>query len=209
MEESEAGRPTSLEALLRVARYTDYLVVSRPSYTESIRRAQISSSKRGPVLRELYGGLWHTIHPERFEAILASGALLPDPEVPDGDRWGTSQGPDYYPYVRTLGGISLFDFDQFDAETYSERCPNSSWCEFVPYQQHWGCSVWIEIDRIQAGPQLISGPDLVARWKADSAYGHNIMPYIEAAHLGPLPRTAFKRAFLVREEDDQFNSLDV
>src|SRR5262249_7499642 len=158
--------------------YTDYLVMSRLSYTESIRRAQISSSKRGPILRNLYGGLWHTTHPERFKAILASGALLPDPEMPDGDRWGTSQGPDHYPYVRTLRAISLFDFDQFDAEAYSERCPSSSWCEFVPYRQHWGCAVWIEIDRIQAGPRLISAPDLVARWKADSAYGHNIMPYI-------------------------------
>jgi len=160
-------------------------------------------------LRELYGGLWHMTHPERFKAIMASGALLPDPEVPDGDRWGTSQGPGHYPHVRTLGGVSLFDFDQFDAEEYSERCPSSSWCEFVPYRQDWGCSVWIEIDRIQASPQLVSGPDLVARWKADKAYGHNIMPYIEAAHLGPLPRTAFKRAFLVREEDDEFRSLHV
>ncbi len=69
--------------------------------------------------------------------------------------------------------------------------------------------MWIEIDRIQASLRLISGPDLVARWKADGAYGHNIMPYIEAAHLGSLPRTAFKRAFLVREEDDQFRSIDV
>ena len=108
-----------------------------------------------------------------------------------------------------LGGVSLFDFDRFDPESYSEQCPSSSWCEFVPYRQHWGCSVWIEIDRIQVGPQLISGPDLVARWKADGAYGHNIMPYIEAAHLGPLPRTAIKRAFFVREDDAQVHPLDV
>lgn len=87
--------------------------------------------------------------------------------------------------------------------------PSSSWFEFVPYQQRWGCSVWIELDRVQADPHLISGADLVTRWKAENAYGHNIMPYIEAAHLGPLPRTAFKRAFLVREEDDGFHSLDV
>ncbi len=160
-------------------------------------------------MRELRGGLWHTTHPERFKAILARGAILADPAVPDADRWGTSQGPDHYPYVRTLGGISLFDFDRFDAETYSERCPSSSWSEFVPYPQHWGCSVWIEIDRVQVSSHLISGPDLVARWKADSGYGHKIMPYIEAAYLGCLPRTAFKRAFLVREEDDQFHPLDV
>jgi hypothetical protein len=160
-------------------------------------------------LSELCGGLWHTTHPERFKAILASGALLPDPEVPDADRWGTSQGPDHYPYVRTLGGVSLFDFDQFDAEAYSEKYPLSCWYEFVPYRQRWGCSVWIEIDRLRVGLQLISGPQLLARWKADKAYGHNIMPFIEAAHLGPVPRAAFRRCFLVRKEDDQFHSLEV
>lgn len=183
--------------------------MGRPSYTELMRRSKIAASKRSQVLTELYGGLWHSTYPDRFTWIMATGALLPDPEVSDADRWGTSQGPDHYPYVRTLGGVSLFDFDQFDPERYSEKCPRSSWFAFVPYQEHWGCSVWIEIDRLQVANGLISGPDLLAKWKAEEAYGHNMMPYIEAAHLGPIPRTAFKRAFLVREEDDQFHWLEV
>jgi hypothetical protein len=162
---------------------------------------------RDLVLRELHGRLWHTTHPDRFKDILTSGAILPDPNMPDSDRWGTSQGPDHYPYVRTLGGVSLFDFDQFDAETYSNKCPMSAWYEFVPYRECWGCSVWIEIDRKQVDPHMVSWSDLVARWKADNAYQHKIMPYIEAAHLGPVPRTAFERAFLVRKGDGQFYPL--
>lgn len=159
------------------------------------------------ILPELYGRLWHTTHPDRFEGILISGLVLPEPDIPDGDRWKTSQGKDYYPYVRTLGGVSLFDFDQFDPESYAEKCPMSSWYEFVPYRTDWGRSVWIEIDREQVAPQVISGSDLVARWKSAKAYQHSIMPYIEAAHLGPLPRTAFRRAFLVCKGDSEFHPV--
>ena len=160
-------------------------------------------------MRELCGGLWHTTRPDRFQNILADGSIVPEPKIPNSDRWKTSQGTDHYPYVRMLGGVSLFDFDQFNAERYTEQFPMSSWYEFVPYPPSWGCSVWIEIHRGLVAHQLISGPDLVARWESDKAYGHSIMPRIEAAHLGPLPRTAFKRAFLVREGDDQFHSLDL
>jgi hypothetical protein len=166
------------------------------------------SIMRDLVLRELHGRLWHTTHPDRFKGILTSGAILPDPNMLDSDRWGTSQGPDYYPYVRTLGGVSLFDFDQFDAEAYSRDYPMSSWSEFVPYRERWGCSVWIEIDRKKVDPHnIVSRSDLVKGWKTARAYQHKIMPYIEAAHIGRLPRTAFKQAFLVRKDDSQIHPL--
>ncbi len=51
------------------------------------REAQFAESAakeatlRGRVLQQLYGGLWHTTHPERFEAILASGAIRAEPIV--------------------------------------------------------------------------------------------------------------------------------
>jgi hypothetical protein len=161
------------------------------------------------ILTELCGRLWHTTHSDRFALILSSGAILPEPAVPNCDRWKTSQGEEYYPFVRTLGGVSLFDFDNFDPEIYSNSCPMSSWHEFVPYRKDWGHSVWIEIDREQVAPQFISGPDLVTRWKSTDSYQHTIMPHIEAAHLGPVPRSAFKRAFLVRKGEKQFRPLGI
>jgi len=106
-----------------------------------------------------------------------------------------------------LGGISLFDFRDFEPERYGEKYPLSSWQEFVPYQESLGQAVWIEIDRGQVASQFISGPDLVLRWKADNAYEHTIMPDIEAVHLGPLPISAFKRAFLVGKGDAEFHPL--
>jgi hypothetical protein len=35
------------------------------------------------------------------------------------------------------------------------------------------------------------------------------MPYIEAVHLGPLPKAAFKRAILIGKGDTQVQPLDV
>lgn len=159
------------------------------------------------VLKELLGGLWHTTHPDRFQNILVSGAILPEPNIPEIDRWHTSQGKDYYSYVRTLDGVSLFDFDQFDAEAYTNEYSNSSWYEFVPYRVLWGCSVWIEIDRERVAARLISRSDLLAQWKTDKAYQHSIMPSIEASHLGPLSRVAFKRAFLASKRDLHLQEL--
>src|SRR5437868_1689190 len=106
------------------------------------------------VLRELHGGLWHTTHPERFQRILASGAILPEPDIPDSERWGTSLGKEHFPYARILGAVSLFDFDQFDPIRFKEELPNVAWYEFVPYREYWGCSVWIEIDREQVASHL-------------------------------------------------------
>src|ERR1035438_2777123 len=96
-------------------------MVRRPSITDSIRRAKSSASMREHVPRELCSGLWHMTHLDRFQSIFAGGSILPEPNIPDSDRWKTSQGKDHYPYVRTLGGVSLFDFDQFDAHRYRKE----------------------------------------------------------------------------------------
>jgi hypothetical protein len=117
--------------------------------------------------------------------------------MPDSERWKASAGPEFYPYVRLLGGVSLFEFDKFDAESYSEKFPFSNWCEFVPFRQKWGCAVWIEINRVRVARNLISATDLLDRWNDEKAYHHTIMPQLEAAHIGELPRTAFVRAFVV------------
>jgi hypothetical protein len=151
------------------------------------------------VWQELYGRLWHTTHPKRFQDILIRGAILPEPDVTDDDRWKTGRGSEGYPYVRSIGGVSLFDFDDFDPERYGEQCPASSWADFVPFRKDWGCAIWIEIDRAQVAERFVSGRDLFARWKLEKAYRHTIMPYIEAAYVGELPRAAFLRAIKFRE----------
>ena len=142
------------------------------------------------------GHLWHTTHPDRFQKILEAGAILPNPPIPDDDRWKTSRGPHYYPYVRTLGGVSLFDFEDFDPVRYSTGYPMSSWRAFVPYSRQWGISVWIEIDRQLIADKFVTGKQLVERWNREKAHAHTIMPEIEAAYFGPVRLSAFRRALV-------------
>ena len=124
-------------------------------------------SMRDDVLAELVGRVWHTTHPDRFEHILESGAILPEPKIPENERWGTAAGAEGYPYVRSIGAVSLFDFRGFEAESYSEKYPSSSWTYFVPCHLSWDCAVWIEINHKSLGSAFISGVDLLARWKAE------------------------------------------
>lgn len=62
------------------------------------------------VLQTLRGGVWHTTDSERYKGILSAGAILPEPPIPDSDRWETGLGTIGCSYVRSIGGVSLFDF---------------------------------------------------------------------------------------------------
>ena len=148
----------------------------------------------------LQGRLWHTTHPDRYQQILKSGAILPNPLIPDNDRWKTSRGPHYFPYVRTLGAVSLFDFDGFDPASYSTNYPISSWREFVPYRRTWGASVWIEIDRHAVADKFMTAEQLRNRLSQENAHRHTLMPKIEVAYLGPIPISAFLCAFDCRAD---------
>lgn len=152
----------------------------------------------------LRGGLWHTTSEERYEGILAAGAILAKPPIPDEERWGTRCGAWGWPYVRKLGGVSLFDFEGFDVETYEARFRLSSWREFVPFLQAWGSSVWIEIDRTLATAGFVSGKALLARQHEEAAHRHRLMPRIEAAYLGDVPTEFFSRVLVVGKGDADF-----
>ena len=151
---------------------------------------------RHDVLVTLNGGLWHTTSPERFDSIARDQAILPEPPIPDADRWGTAAGPAGFPYVRTLGGVSLFDFADFNPDTYGVCYPMSNWTAFVPFRDEWGAAIWIEIDREAVRAALIPPAKLVQRWKDTDSYRHRLMPHLEAAHLGPIPSGSWSCALL-------------
>ena len=83
--------------------------------------------------KELLRSVWHTTSLERYRQISIDEAILPEPPtIPDSERWKAGEGPDLYPYVLKIGGVSLFDFREFDEDQYSEDCLISSWGAFVP-----------------------------------------------------------------------------
>jgi hypothetical protein len=163
------------------------------------QRAEAESDLAVLLLKTLRGSVWHTTNSERYKGICLEKAILPEPPIPDRDRWGTGVGTIGCPYVRSIGGVSLFDFRDFDSGVYSEQYPISSWREFVPYRSAWGEAIWIEIDVSQLIPGFISGREILDRWKAEHAT-NRFMPLIEAAHIGALPIKAFRQVLHVSKE---------
>ena len=125
----------------------------------------------------------------------------------EDQRRATRCGPAGWPYVRKLGGVSLFDFTEFDVDAYQARYPASTWREFVPFRRDWGASVWIEIDRGKAAKALIGGEDLLARQHKEKMLRYRLMPYIEACHRGDVASDFFVRALVVGNGDAAFRSI--
>lgn len=155
----------------------------------------------------LRGRLWHTTSPARYQMIMKDGFILPEPQVPDQERWAAYRGPEFHPYVRSLNGVSLFDFDSFNPESYDIRYPLSTWREFVPCRRKWGQAIWIEINRLLIFEDYISAKQLLARWKKGESYNHCIMPMIEAAHLGPIPLAVFSSVLKYDGDAELFEIL--
>ena len=163
----------------------------------------------GELHDRLHGGLWHTTHPDRVPAIVAAGSLLVEPKIDDAERWKASRGPEYFPFVRTIGGVSLFDFHGFDADRYDQTHPMSSWRTFVPYVQSWRGAVWVKIDRTAIADRFVSADELVRLWDTGGHHKHTIMPRIEAAHIGELPISALRSAFLTWAGGRQVREFDI
>lgn len=145
----------------------------------------------------LGNGLWHTTSDARYRGILKTGYILPEPDIPDSERWNTSGGPRHYPYARSLGGISLFDFEGFNSESYCKKYPLSSWQEFIPYRREWGSAIWLEISRLKIADSFVSRVELLDRWRSEANKGRNFLPALEAVHIGPIPIAFISRALAV------------
>lgn len=159
--------------------------------------------------KELYGRLWHTTHPDRFSKIMEDRYILPNPSIPDNERWITSQGPEGYSFVRTLNGVSLFDFNNFDERSYFEEYPFSSWQEFVPYRKLWGQAIWIEINRDMIADKFISGKELLLKWKHLGCRRNTFMPIIETAYIGSIPSSAFSRVLICNSKDLKLQEMQI
>jgi hypothetical protein len=154
----------------------------------------------------LHGGLWHTTHPSRVLSIVATGEIMVEPDIEEQGRWGSHDHPSF---VRKIGGISLFDFHNFDPEQYSISHPCSSWQYFVPHRRDWGGAVWLNIDREAVSNSFVSTDDIVERWDTTGNRAHNVMPRIEAAHLGNLSLSAVKSGFMTWNNGCEVRHFDL
>jgi hypothetical protein len=156
----------------------------------------------GPIWKELHGRLWHVTRPDLFLRILDDKAIKPDPDMPDNERWGTACGPSHYPYVRSIGGVSLFDLWKFDPAQYDAKFTQSNWRYFIPWPKIWAGAVWIEIRLVDIEPDFKPASILKDGWDCQGNRGRKRMPLIEAAHIGDLPIDAFHRIIFIRDSDN-------
>jgi hypothetical protein len=155
----------------------------------------------------LRGAVWHTTTPERYASILRDGHLVPEPELSDSERWGTAMGSSHYPFVRSIGGVSLFDFRSFDEGQYTHVYPLSMWREFVPCSHRASKAIWIEMDLSEIHRNFVDGLNLVAKWKESGQLHRKIMPIIESAHIGPISTDAFANVLVYDKAKDAFARL--
>lgn len=149
------------------------------------------------VLEKTKGGIWHTTTHERFRNIIRAGLVLVEPDLPDSERWNTANGPPGFPFVRHIGGISLFDFRDFDPAAYSETYPVSCWSEFVPFRSAVGHAVWMDFSNVISDEKFVDKSNLIRMWNDDRGYRHNILPNLEAAYLGDLDLNKCNNIFYI------------
>ena len=150
---------------------------------------------------ELLGGVWHSTSNERYLRILETGAILPEPDIPDNERYG----PKKYPVVRSIGGVSLFDFRMFNAQEYGDEY-GSTWSAFTPDSEGTGSIIWLEIDTAEIVENFIAPKVVMDKWKKSKEY-RQIMALIEAAHIGEIPVSMIKRVLKYCKYSDEFIEL--
>src|SRR5690606_33469494 len=132
---------------------------------------------------KLHGSVWHSTSVERYTMIKADGQITANPALPDSERWGTGLGEDYYPFIRSLGGISVFDFRSFHVKQYNRKYGDSYWSTLVPCRSGWEQAVWIELDILQLGDNFLSGKTVRQLWQ-DTNSVRKFIAGIEGAVLG-------------------------
>lgn len=135
--------------------------------------------------------IWHTTHPDRFEKTLRTGEILANLDIPDAECWTTSRGPDYYSYVRHIGGVNRFNF-----------------CGFVPIYRGWPNSIWLEIDTREVNGEYVEAKKLWERQDTEGAHRHTLVPRIEAAVIGSIPLGVIEAAHVIREGSEAFELLE-
>lgn len=138
--------------------------------------------------------IWHVTSKTNFERIISDGEIKAEPDIPDELRYATFKGLSYYPLVRSLGGISLFDFTVQEQSAVHYRTA----IEFPPYScsEESSVRIWIEIDRDSIIDRIRPNDYLKKIWK-DGNQHRRFIPVYEIAVIGAISTTSFIRSIEV------------
>ena len=158
-------------------------------------------TKKFPLI--LNKKLWHTTSVDRFNNIIQTGYILRNPPLEDSERHTSKDGSRYNPYVRQIGGISLFDFISFDPVLYEKEYPCSTWYSFFPCYYRFDKCVWIEINKETVQNNLILADALRDMAKRDKNYGLR-MPKIEVACMVDIKKEWFVDVLTYDDNSKEF-----
>jgi len=156
----------------------------------------------------LMTGIWHSTSPERYKKIIESKFILPEPAIPNNERWSTAKGKDLYPFVRSIGGVSIFDFRNFNVVEYSNTYSTSVWATFVPCRLGWDTTIWLELDEEKMNEDYLSPNEVMLKRSQANSY-RQIIPYLEGAHIGSIPISYIKRIMQYCDINGEFDEIDV
>ncbi|PKG86490.1 hypothetical protein CXF85_01950 [Colwellia sp. 75C3] len=144
------------------------------------------------IPHKLKGKVWHSTSFDNAVKIIKSGSILSNPNISTEDKWGGNSETDY-PFVKSIGGISLFDF----------RLPESHSSEllyrWVPCQVKFSKTVWFEIDTSKLHSCFLSAEDTLVKWEK-AGMTRNYMPYLEASCISPID-TQYIKSILIGDQN--------
>ncbi|MGR5518921.1 hypothetical protein ACPV5H_26345 [Vibrio harveyi] len=140
------------------------------------------------VPQQLQGKVWHSTTLENANEIVRKGYILAEPNIDQSKRWGRNDSS-AYPFVRSIGGISLFDFRLPSSHS------NPMLYSFVPCKAGYTQTVWFEIDIQKLDESFLSADETREQWKA-SGMVRNYMPKLEACSLCPIPTNLVKSVYI-------------
>lgn len=155
------------------------------------------------IPNQLKNGVWHTTSVERYKSILKTGFILPEPDIPEEGRWGGGLDENKHPFVRSIGGVSLFDFRNLNQKNNENKCLSTGWHSFVPVQRAWKQAIWININELVLGEEYYCPDALLHKSRVEG----NIRKFIvgvEAAHIGELPVSKFKKVLIYTKSRNSF-----
>ncbi|ELA9814221.1 TPA: hypothetical protein ACGSUT_004207 [Vibrio parahaemolyticus] len=143
------------------------------------------------VPTELKGKVWHSTSIENAMSIVRQGFIFAEPDIDQTKCWG-GKSERVHPFVRSIGGISLFDF----------RLPNSHVSEilysFIPCKSGCAQTVWFEIDVSRLSDSFLSADETRMRWR-ESGMSRQYMPKLESTSLCPIPTSYINSIYISRK----------
>ncbi|HGN2068222.1 hypothetical protein [Proteus sp. HMSC14B05] len=163
-----------------------YEYINNVMHTQSKIMRQTMSFNKFP--KHLLGNVWHATTATRFKLIKKNGFIKINPNIPDQDRTGCGN-KEKYPLVRTLKGISIFDFRIVDEKYLNDHYSHWNWVlvSGVEYED----IIWISINLDKLKDCFLSGEEVSAIANNSKEY-RKYIPKIEGAILCDIPLSSFE-----------------